>query len=88
VLLVMIKKEMFYNDNKINLFTAVIVCAAAFCLSHCVPISPSLTFRLHCRKSQCTVEQSIMKHFVPQELIKLPTSLANVSAGLLPKKTA
>jgi hypothetical protein len=80
VLLVMIKKEMFYNDNKINLFTAVIICAAAFRLSHCVPISPSLTFRLHCRKSQCTVEQSITKHFVPQKLIKLPPSLVNVSA--------
>jgi hypothetical protein len=43
VLLVMIKKEIFYNVNEINLFTAVVVCAAAFCLLLCVPISPSLT---------------------------------------------
>jgi len=64
VLLVMIEKEMFYNGNEINLFTAVVICAAAFCLLHCVPISPSLTFRLHCRISQHTVEQSITKHFV------------------------
>ena len=39
-------------------------CCCCCCLLHCVPISPSLTFGLHCRKSQRTVEQSTVEPWI------------------------